>query len=812
MPLSTTQYGFIIDPMVPFTDASGTTIRNGYVRVFVAGSSTPVITYKNYDGATNEETIQLDNSGRTAYPVIVSKGNTYKVCVYDAEHSQESPILTIDKVVPAGANVEATNIVTGLDNVESPEAGWVKSTVSGTDAEVSLDATNVTSEVDTMVKATAASADYMMPLVHKTGSDPDKKITLGNIFKFVLNFIHSLTDTATESDIASGNYFALDGSAGTKKLNSTTLLTKTAQNALDSIHSSSASTTNQFASRIVVTDKSTNKTKEIDAVLVASSESVNKIDRDLNGIPDELPNGDKYAGQIGSSTYNYAWRNLDSATAKYFLIDVSKLRGLHLTDKNANSRTYAWINYYKTPVEGEIPFFCSGYAQRYSGTISHAVIPSDASYLYCVAPGNEYDYPAFTIDEASTGKFESLEIDTRKIDGYSEENLQYSVNSLKSIASTVSVGGQVSFSDNNYRNVGAVNVPDYGVLTITSVLSNTYDKDVVVCDENDAILGILSYSKSNSYAFTYTVELEKYPGAKKVYFNFSISGDAPTVSFDKYGLNQIATNDKRRGVVLLHFDAQEIADNGTIISSRRALLEEYGIMKASACLSKLLFGNGDDNTFSSWINSDIEAEYWNLIKQGWDFALYPALYASQKTEAEWNTFMDIAFANLANLNVHNVTCWACGRLDVTHDLLNACIKHNIKILRGGSDGDETSQGDYDYTEKNLYMPTNGTKETTIVNKTIFYNSGSNIERVRPYLERAADMHAAVSIFTHRVYDGATGNTDCSTENFRKLLQVIADLRDAGRIDVMTWREYYAMVNDVDGYNNDYNRLVKMCAP
>ena len=232
MPLSTSQYGFIIDPMVPFTDASGTTIRNGYVRVFVAGSSTPVITYKNYDGATNEETIQLDNSGRTAYPVIVSKGNTYKVCVYDAEHSQESPILTIDKVVPAGANVEATNIVTGLDNVESPEAGWVKSTVSGTDAEVSLDATNVTSEVDTMVKATAASADYMMPLVHKTGSDPDKKITLGNIFKFVLNFIHSLTDTAAESDLVSGNYLALDGSAGTKKLPGNCIAPKSVQDKL----------------------------------------------------------------------------------------------------------------------------------------------------------------------------------------------------------------------------------------------------------------------------------------------------------------------------------------------------------------------------------------------------------------------------------------------------------------------------------------------------------------------------------------------------------------------------------------------------
>lgn len=44
--------------------------------------------------------------------------------------------------------------------------------------------------------------------------------------------IKDLTNTAAESDIASGNYFALDGSAGTKKLDSTTLLTKTAQNAL----------------------------------------------------------------------------------------------------------------------------------------------------------------------------------------------------------------------------------------------------------------------------------------------------------------------------------------------------------------------------------------------------------------------------------------------------------------------------------------------------------------------------------------------------------------------------------------------------
>ena len=105
MALSTEEYGYIIDPMVPFTDPSGTTIRNGFVKVFAAGSSTPVPTYKNYDGATNAEEIQLDNSGRTATKVIVSKGSLYKVCVYDAEHSQEAPVLTVDQVPVLGTMV-----------------------------------------------------------------------------------------------------------------------------------------------------------------------------------------------------------------------------------------------------------------------------------------------------------------------------------------------------------------------------------------------------------------------------------------------------------------------------------------------------------------------------------------------------------------------------------------------------------------------------------------------------------------------------------------------------------------------------------
>ena len=102
MPLSTETHGFIIDPLFSFMDDKGKTIKNGFARVFLAGSSTPAVTYLNWNGAMNQETIQLDNSGRCATQVIGPKDRLYKVCIYDSHHSQETPILTVDNVQVLG--------------------------------------------------------------------------------------------------------------------------------------------------------------------------------------------------------------------------------------------------------------------------------------------------------------------------------------------------------------------------------------------------------------------------------------------------------------------------------------------------------------------------------------------------------------------------------------------------------------------------------------------------------------------------------------------------------------------------------------
>ena len=233
MSLSTTQYGYIVDPMVPFTDDKGKTIKNGFIRVFMAGTSTPVLTYRNYDGATNQEKIELDNSGRVKHNVIGSKGSLYKVVVYNILHSQENPLLTVDKIAVLGASINASGatIVTGLDSVTVQEENFLKATVDGTGVELALDPTEVTSEVSTISDAATSAPDYVVPLLDKTGTGDGKKISLANIFKFALDWISRLATTITS--FASGDYFAVSNTTiGARKMAATTLLDLTARNAL----------------------------------------------------------------------------------------------------------------------------------------------------------------------------------------------------------------------------------------------------------------------------------------------------------------------------------------------------------------------------------------------------------------------------------------------------------------------------------------------------------------------------------------------------------------------------------------------------
>lgn len=112
--------------------------------------------------------------------------------------------------------------------------------------------------------------------------------------------IKDLTNTAAESDLVSGNYFALDGSAGTKKLNSTTLLTKTAQNAKDSLGLLPVAKRQIFGSSVPVGITSLNDYNDNDVV------EINKTS--LTPVTD-FPSSYSGEGVLVCTKTNYSYSN-----------------------------------------------------------------------------------------------------------------------------------------------------------------------------------------------------------------------------------------------------------------------------------------------------------------------------------------------------------------------------------------------------------------------------------------------------------------------------------------------------------------------
>lgn len=132
MAFNTNEYGYLVDPMFSFTDASGKPLVGGYLMVFQANSSTKVLTHKDWDDESsyNPERIPLDITGRTFGYVIVQKGVAFKILICDIDHDENDPVKTIDYKFAGGANVTVEgDVVQGLNSAEST-SGFVKVTVA----------------------------------------------------------------------------------------------------------------------------------------------------------------------------------------------------------------------------------------------------------------------------------------------------------------------------------------------------------------------------------------------------------------------------------------------------------------------------------------------------------------------------------------------------------------------------------------------------------------------------------------------------------------------------------------------------------
>lgn len=123
-------YGYAQNGYTQFFDMDGKPLTGGTLSTFIAGTTTPIVTYKDFNGEQNPAVIPLDENGGAT--VVLRQDTVYKFIIRD---KNGDIFKTIDNVVTAAAGT-TTVVEVGGDNV----------TISGKEGEIAVDYFNDTKE------------------------------------------------------------------------------------------------------------------------------------------------------------------------------------------------------------------------------------------------------------------------------------------------------------------------------------------------------------------------------------------------------------------------------------------------------------------------------------------------------------------------------------------------------------------------------------------------------------------------------------------------------------------------------------------
>ena len=112
-------YGYAQNGYTQYLDMDGKPLTGGTLSTFIAGTTTPIVTYKDFNGEQNPAVIPLDENGGAT--VILKQDIVYKFVIRD---KNGDIFKTIDNIVTAG-----TTTVVGGDDV----------TISGKEGEIAVD-------------------------------------------------------------------------------------------------------------------------------------------------------------------------------------------------------------------------------------------------------------------------------------------------------------------------------------------------------------------------------------------------------------------------------------------------------------------------------------------------------------------------------------------------------------------------------------------------------------------------------------------------------------------------------------------------
>ncbi len=391
-------------------------------------------------------------------------------------------------------------------------------------------------------------------------------------------------------------------------------------------------------------------------------------------------------------------------------------------------------------------------------------------------------------------------------DDSGDAELDTNIRNSASVLTDKAIGEKIEIEASSYFSVWEVSVEGMrGFVRIENVLRWAY----VVDGENTILQKYVAKNDANNEASLAGFDVGG--NASKIIFVGKKTNSESGSYFPPKVYFTTKKSQLPKATLLFHFDGLDGGGKPSIIGYRKQLCEQYGIVKGSFCINPSCF-NAD---MTDWASEDFKNDYWKAVEEGWDAAFYPASIATDRTEEQWNAWLDDCLRKLANLGIHNITTFACGKLQVTQPLIDAVKAHGFKIIRGGKSSATDNSEEYAYTFDDHYMSQSVKEDNFIVcfSHSGFAESGTkdtSIGRIYNFIDYLCESKTAGALFTHSVLDTtvSTDGINISLARFELVLGYIKQKIDAGLLEPMSWRQWYALVNPADGHDNDYLRTHK----
>lgn len=287
-------------------------------------------------------------------------------------------------------------------------------------------------------------------------------------------------------------------------------------------------------------------------------------------------------------------------------------------------------------------------------------------------------------------------------------------------------------------------------------------------------------------------------------FMFTINRELP-IEYVEYGVIGIDTyNDKKTNdrinktneridkivntnhipYVVLNFDNQIASIDDNVVT----LLEKYGFK----------------GSFVGWENPIVFME---LLDRGWDIGTYDnspdilppssTIDSTEETDiAQYDNYVYQAQKKQSNIGIFNPTMWCCRQNKWGSALAKGVKKYGYKMARAYQTGDVY----------NL----NYNKDFPILDSQRFYTG--DLSTVNSVINNAVyKPNSIVIILAHILVDSIEEDRgyDCLASEYETMLINLKSKVDNGLIKVVTFRELYKELYPNEGYENDYNRLLKM---